>query len=117
MILKMNLYSKTIDFDVTYHLTFLFLTYKEIWFYCYSEKKNDLNIYKFNYQTKKSIIMRSRIYTPQWGPNSPVYEQCKLVIRFNSGISLYYLFKIYLIYFMYITFSHFFINFISIIFI
>ena len=60
----MHLYSKRIVFDVTYHLTLLFLMYKELWFYYYAEKKNDLNIYKFNHETKKSIIMRSRIYTP-----------------------------------------------------
>ena len=39
--------------------------YKEICYYCYSEEKDDLNIYKFNHERNKSIVSRSHIYIPQ----------------------------------------------------
>ena len=59
-----NYIQKTFGFNGSYSLILLSLMYKDIWFYCYSEEKNDLNIYKFNHKSNKSIITRSHIYTP-----------------------------------------------------
>mgnify|MGYP001407906054 FL=1 len=59
-----NYIHKKFGFDGSYSLILLSLMYKDIWFYCYSEEKNDLNIYKFNHESNKSIITRSHIYTP-----------------------------------------------------
>ena len=59
-----NYIHKKFGFDGSYSLILLSLMFKDIWFYCYSEEKNDLNIYKFNHESNKSIITRSHIYTP-----------------------------------------------------
>ena len=80
MILRIALTLKKNGFDVTYSLTLLSLMYKEIWFYCHSEKKSDLNIYKFDHETKKSIITRSHIYT------SVRYKCCMCILqKFNEN--------------------------------
>ena len=59
-----NYIQERIGFKVTYFASLLSLIYKEIWFYYYSEEKNDLNIYKFNHESNILIITRSYAYTP-----------------------------------------------------
>ena len=81
---KSNYIQKKFGFDGSYSLILLSLMYKDIWFYCYSEEKNDLNIYKFNHKVINQLS-RGVIYIPQFDINV-VCVYYKIVIRDTSNL-------------------------------